>query len=474
MTSPADWPRVRALFHAALDLPPDRRLAFVRDPVNDPRIADEVASLLDVSLAAEGFLDEPVDSSQLAACVAHLRPGDCLGAFEIVSLIGVGGMGEVYRALDTRLGREVAIKVLSAGFASDGGRERLEREARAVATLAHDRIVTLHDVGSATIGGVESTYLVMQLADGETLAARLQRGALPIGQALAVASEVAEALVAAHAAGIVHRDLKPANVMLTKSGAKLLDFGLARPRTSLAPVAAPAAPADRSATTESALFGTPAYMAPEQLRGARADARSDLFAFGAMLYEMIGGRRAFDARSPGELVTAILEHEPVPLSTLVASVPPALDRLVATCLAKDPDDRWQTARDLLRELRWIRGDVARTPAASPTTVGTRWRRAVGWAAMAVVARRHGGRLVEEPDQPITGARVPHRLFGLPPRGHHVSARRRGDGHFTGRHPPGLRRALTGRPTTSVDTTARCHREPADSRDGGGTHTVLVT
>jgi Tol biopolymer transport system component len=385
MTSPADWARVRALFHAALDLPPDARLAYVRGQASDPRIADEVASLLAVSPAAEGFLDPPVDQRPpLAATAAHLRPGDRLGAFEIVSLIGAGGMGEVYRALDTRLGREVAIKVLSAAFATDGGRERLEREARAVATLTHDRIVTLHDVGSAEIGGSEVTYLVMQLADGETLAARLQRAPLPIGQALSVAIEVAEALVAAHAAGIVHRDLKPANVMLTRSGAKLLDFGLARAKATLAPEAGPPAAVDRDATA-SALLGTPAYMAPEQLQGVRADARSDLFAFGAMLYEMIAGQRAFSGPSQDALVTAIIEHEPVPLSTLVASVSPALDRLVATCLAKDPDDRWQTARDLLRELRWVRADVANAPAIPATVAGTPSRRRAAWVAMAVGA-----------------------------------------------------------------------------------------
>ena len=263
-------------------------------------------------------------------------------------------MGEVYRARDTRLERDVAIKVLSSTRGDDrDSREQLEREARAIARLTHPRISTLHDVGTARIGGVEETYLVMELVEGETLAARLQRGPLPLDQALSVAIDVAEALVAAHAAGIVHRDLKPANVMLTRSGAKLLDFGLARHR-SPAHVEGASATSTIHDCRDGAIVGTLPYMAPEQLGGAAPDARSDLFAFGAMLYEMVGGTRAFDAGSQAELATTVLEHEPPPLSTRAPVVPTALDRLVATCLAKDPDGRWQTATDLLRELRWIR------------------------------------------------------------------------------------------------------------------------
>jgi serine/threonine protein kinase/Tol biopolymer transport system component len=385
MTPPRDWQRVRELFHAALDVPEEARLAFLEQRADDPLVFKEVASLLDAYPRAEGFLSAPADSVELAAAVAHLRPGDRLGAFEVLGLIGAGGMGEVYRARDTRLDREVAIKVLSSDFGHGNARERLEREARAVAKLTHPRISTLHDVGSARIGSVDATYLVMELVDGETLAARLRRGPLPLGQALSVATDVAEALVAAHAAGIVHRDLKPANVMLTRSGAKLLDFGLARPRTAVGTGDPSVAMSGGPLTKESALVGTPAYMAPEQLKDAGADARSDLFAFGAMLYEMIGGSRAFDAASQAELVAAILEHEPEPLSTRVPSVPPALERLVTTCLAKDPDERWQTAKDLLRELRWVRDDWDRRISSSESgrTVS---RRGVAVAAtIAVVA-----------------------------------------------------------------------------------------
>jgi Tol biopolymer transport system component len=356
MTFRSDWQRVQELFHAALDVPQEARLAFVKQRADDRLMFDEVASLLAAYPAAEGFLSAPADPVQLAAAIAQLRPGDRLGAFEVLSLIGVGGMGEVYRARDTRLDREVAIKVLSSDFGQGDGRERLEREGRAIAKLTHPRISTLHDVGSASIGGVDASYLVMELVDGETLAARLRGGPLPLDQALSVAIDVAEALVAAHAAGIVHRDLKPANVMLTRSGAKLLDFGLARLRASLATGDPSVALSGAPLRNESAVIGTPAYMAPEQLQGAGADARSDLFAFGAMLYEMISGSRPFDAGSQAELVAAILGQEPVRLSTRVVSVPPSVERLVTTCLAKDPGERWQTAKDLLRELRWVRGD----------------------------------------------------------------------------------------------------------------------
>ena len=417
MTSPGDFQRVRELFQAALDVPPDARLAFVKQRADDPLVFAEVASLLTAYPAAEGFLSAPADSTDLAAAAAHLRPGDRLGAFEVLGLIGAGGMGEVYRARDTRLDRDVAIKVLSSDFGDDHtGRERLEREARAIAKLTHPRISTLHDVGSARISGVDATYLVMELVDGETLAARLRRGPLPLDQALSVAIDVAEALVAAHAAGIVHRDLKPANVMLTRSGAKLLDFGLARPRTVLGPCDPSAALSAGPLTKESALIGTPAYMAPEQLKGVGTDARSDLFAFGAMLYEMISGHRAFDAESQAELVAAILEHEPAPLSTRMPSVPPALARVVSTCLAKDPDERWQTAKDLLRELRWARDDWSTRAASSAQSRSVSRRTAAVAAVVALAVVLAIGvtlaRFTRQPEQPA--ARVSFQVY--PPAG----------------------------------------------------------
>ena len=383
MTRMLDWARVSVLFHEALDVSPDARLSFVRQRTDDDVIYREVASLLETYPVAEGFLSTPAFSS--ASRTVPLQPGDRLGHFEIQGCVGAGGMGEVYRARDLRLGRDVALKVLSCRFDNDEeGRRRLEREARAIAALNHPRISTLHDVSSAPIGGVETTYLVMELLDGETLAARLRRGALPLGQALTVASEIAEALVAAHAAGIVHRDLKPANVMLTRSGAKLLDFGLASPRLPLIADDATRTSEEDDAQPTRALVGTLPYMAPEQLNGAGADVRSDLFAFGAVLYEMIAGRRPFEGESDVALITAIVEGEPVPLAARVPAVAPALDRLVVTCLAKDPDERWQTARDLLRELRWLTTDgVAGKVAATPARGVMRW--GIATAAIVVVA-----------------------------------------------------------------------------------------
>ncbi|HMF98193.1 MAG TPA: serine/threonine-protein kinase [Vicinamibacterales bacterium] len=389
MTAPRDWELVRDLFHAGLDVPPGERRAFLVKRADDPRVVEEVMSLLDAHPAADGFLSRPPGFGDLATTVVHLRPGDRIGAFEIVGLIGAGGMGEVYRARDLRLDRDVAIKVLSSNFDDDpGARERLEREARAIASLSHPRISTLHDVGSARIGDAEATYLVMELVDGETVAARLRRGPMTIAEALPVAIDVAEALVAAHAAGLVHRDLKPANVMLTRTGAKLLDFGLARPRSSPAPHDPQIKTFDLPATMSSVVAGTPAYMAPEQVKGRSTDARSDLFAFGAMLYEMIAGTRAFDGASPADLVAAILEREPPPLSAQILLVSPALDRLVATCLAKDPDERWQTARDLLRELRWLRDDSA-TRRASAAVMTAAPRRVFAIAVLVAAAAAIG-------------------------------------------------------------------------------------
>ncbi len=280
-------------------------------------------------------------------------------------------MGEVYRARDVRLDRLVAIKVLSSERdTAPGGRERFEREARAISRLSHPRICTVHDVGVADISGSDVHYLVMELLDGETLAARIARGPLSIEQSLAYAIDIADALVAAHAQGIVHRDLKPANVMVTSTGVKLLDFGLARLRgPELAGVSAPAMSSVSGLTSEGLVFGTLPYISPEQLRGEKVDTRTDIFAFGALLYEMLSGGRPFAADSQAGLIAAILEHEAPPVSDRVPLAPASLDRIVQKCLAKHPDDRWQTARDLKSELVWVRDGRedgaarARTPVA---------------------------------------------------------------------------------------------------------------
>jgi len=280
-----------------------------------------------------------------------LAAGARLGPYEIVSPLGAGGMGEVYRAKDTRLDRTVAIKVLPAQLSSDGDlKARFEREARVISSLNHPHICTLHDIGHQD--GVD--FLVMEYLEGETLADRLAKGPLPVEQALRFAVQIADALDRAHRAGVVHRDLKPGNVILTRSGAKLLDFGLAK---SVVPQRMPGlsvlATEAKPLTEKGTVLGTVQYMAPEQLEGREADARSDIFAFGAVLYEMVTGRRAFQGSSQASLISAILRDEPAPIASLQPLTPPALERVVRTCLAKDPDERWQSAHDLGRELGFL-------------------------------------------------------------------------------------------------------------------------
>jgi len=284
-----------------------------------------------------------------------LTNGTRLGPYEIVSPLGAGGMGEVYKAKDTRLGRTVAIKVLPSEVSDDPERrQRFEREARAVASLSHPHICTLYDVGQHEGIG----FLVMEHLEGETLAERLKNGTIPLGEALRYGIETADALDKAHRQGLVHRDLKPGNIMVTRSGAKLLDFGLAKlagkPDEPAAPVSS--APTVRKPLTEKgALLGTFQYMAPEQIEGGETDTRTDIFALGLVLYEMTTGRKAFEAPSRASLLAAILEREPARMSLLQSMTPPALEHAVRTCLAKDPEKRWQSAADLRRELEWIAG-----------------------------------------------------------------------------------------------------------------------
>jgi Tol biopolymer transport system component/tRNA A-37 threonylcarbamoyl transferase component Bud32 len=306
-----------------------------------------------------------------------LTAGTKLGPYEIQSPLGAGGMGEVYRAHDSRLGRDVAIKVLPPKLQSDPDlKARFEREARAISSLQHAHICTLFDVGHQD--GID--YLVMEYLEGETLAARLLKGPLPLDQALTIAIEIADALDRAHRHGIIHRDLKPGNIMLTKSGAKLMDFGLAKgkpagtmsgrtgvgaltpstPTMNLAEMTAPQTPL----TQKGLIVGTFQYMAPEVLQGAEADARSDIFSFGCALYEMAAGRRPFDGKSQVGVLAAILEKEPEPISVVQPMTPPALEKLIRTCLAKDPEERWQSAHDLKLQLEAISemGSKAGVPA----------------------------------------------------------------------------------------------------------------
>jgi eukaryotic-like serine/threonine-protein kinase len=282
--------------------------------------------------------------------VALVR-GSRLGPYEIQSALGAGGMGEVYKARDTRLDRTVAIKILADTLAADSQfRDRFDREARTISQLDHPHICALYDLGEER----GTAYLVMQYLEGETLANRLTKGALPLDQALQVAIQIADALAAAHKAGTVHRDLKPGNIMLTKSGAKLLDFGLAKTAVSgLGGTDLSMLPTTPPLTQQGSILGTFQYMAPEQLEGHEADARTDIFAFGAVAYEMLTGKKAFEGKSQASLIGAILERDPVQLSILLPASPAALAHVIKRCLAKDADERWQTASDVRQELKWV-------------------------------------------------------------------------------------------------------------------------
>jgi eukaryotic-like serine/threonine-protein kinase len=319
----------------------------------------------------------------MAANRMTLTAGSRLGPYEVVSLLGAGGMGEVYRARDTRLERDVAVKVLLPGRdTSEEMRQRFEREAKAISQLSHPHICALYDVG--THEGTQ--YLVMEFLEGETLASRIEKGPMPFDRLLAGGIQIAEALDRAHRQGIVHRDLKPGNVMLTKSGVKLLDFGLARtlaPQggpTSLTSLPTMAQPAPL--TQKGTVLGTFQYMSPEQLEGAEADARSDIFAFGAVLYEMATGRKAFEGKSQASVIGSILKDEPPAVSSLAPMTPPALDRVVAACLAKDPGDRIQTAHDVGLQLRWIAEGGSQAGVPAPAVARRRGRESLAWGLAA--------------------------------------------------------------------------------------------
>jgi serine/threonine protein kinase len=297
-----------------------------------------------------------------------LTSGTKLGPYEIISAIGAGGMGEVYRARDTRLDRTVAVKILPSHLSSPEARQRFEREARAISSLNHPHICTLHDIGHQD----GTDYLVMEFLEGETLAERLRKGPLPLPQLLQSGVEISEALDKAHRSGVVHRDLKPGNIMLTKSGAKLMDFGLAKGMAAPKPASPELTATVTSShanplTQQGTIVGTFQYMAPEQIEGKEADARSDIFSLGVVLYEMTSGKRAFEGKTAMSVMAAILEKEPEPIKTEPLT-PSALERLIRKCLAKDPDERWQNAGDLASELKWIAegGEVSPAEISPPT------------------------------------------------------------------------------------------------------------
>ena len=395
LVTDARWRRVKALFEAALERPPSERAAFLATAVvDDEGLRAEVESLLASDSAEPDFTNRLPFAERSASIVTpettgpdpsrdrHLE-GERIGPYQLISRIGSGGMGDVYRARDTRLDRTVAVKVLPDQVAGNPeARERFEREARAVAALNHPNICTLYDTGSQD--GID--FLVMEYLEGQTLAARLEKGPLAVSQAIACAIQVVSALDRAHRAGIVHRDLKPGNIFLVRGSgasapatAKLVDFGLAKSTETAVGGVLRAGNGRHDLTTPGLIMGTAQYMAPEQIEGGHVDARTDVFAFGLVLFEMVAGRKPFEGSSQAGVMAAILEREPPQLSAIQPLAPAALERIVSTCLAKDPDDRWQTARDLLRELQWlVDNDAERTAAIA---VGHRKPRGVLAAAM---------------------------------------------------------------------------------------------
>ncbi|MGB8864099.1 MAG: protein kinase, partial [Candidatus Sulfotelmatobacter sp.] len=316
-----------------------------------------------------------------------LTSGTKLGPYEIQSALGAGGMGEVYLARDTRLDRTVAVKILPPHLSSNlEAKQRFDREARAISSLNHPNICTLHDVGHQD----GTDFLVMEYLEGETLADRLMKGPLSPEQVLKYGIEICEGLEKAHKSGVIHRDLKPGNIMLTKSGAKLMDFGLAKATPAHEPPASSltmtlSGPSGQPLTAHGTVLGTFQYMSPEQLEGKEADARSDIFSLGAVLYEMASGRRAFTGKSQASIVAAILASEPQPISAVQPMSPPALDRVVRTCMAKDPDDRWQTAHDVKLQLQWIAEGGSQAGVPAPVAARRRTSQRLAWTVAAVAA-----------------------------------------------------------------------------------------
>ena len=312
-----------------------------------------------------------------------LTPGIKLGPYEIIAPLGAGGMGEVYRARDTRLERTVAIKILPSHLSENAeAQQRFEREARTISSLNHPNICTLYDVGHQD--GMH--FLVMEYLEGETLADRLRKGPLPIAQILKCGMEICEGLERAHRGGVVHRDLKPGNIMLTKSGAKLMDFGLAKPAvvrvdsSSSLTVTMSTPAGSHPLTAAGTVMGTFQYMSPEQVEGKEADARSDIFALGAVLYEMATGKRAFEGKTAASAMAAVLERSPEAISLLQPTAPAGLDHVVQGCLAKEPDERWQSAGDIARELRWVASGGSEPGSVAPAPVGWSLRNHLVWGA----------------------------------------------------------------------------------------------
>jgi len=398
---PERWHKVKQIYQTALEMKASERTAFL-DQVcaDDEALSLEIQSLLEYEEKADQFIESPaleVAARRLAADPAGSLVGRNFGHYKVLSLVGAGGMGEVYRAKDTRLNRTVAIKVLPSHLADrPNQKKRLQREAQAVAALNHPHICVLHDVGQDE--GID--YLVMEYLEGETLSARLEKGALSIELVLKYSIQIADALDKAHRRGVVHRDLKPSNVMLTPSGIKLLDFGLAkvgvalpglrpaavptesgRERSSEDPLVAPSRA--MKLTGQGTIVGTLHYMAPEQLEGKEADARTDVFALGAVLHEMVTGQKAFQGKSQVSVIAAIMDQTPPPVSSTQPLAPPLLEHVIRGCLAKDPDQRWQSVADILIQLRLI-SEAGSAWGTRTIERGIKRRELMAWVIIAVL------------------------------------------------------------------------------------------
>jgi len=360
-----------------------------------------------------------------------LTSGTRLGPYEILAPLGAGGMGEVYRARDTRLNRTVAIKILPSHLSENPIlRQRFEREAKAISSLNHPHICVLHDIGNQD--GIQ--FLVMECVEGETLAKRLEKGPLPLEQMLKYGTQIADALDKAHRTGVVHRDLKPGNIILTESGAKLLDFGLAKAAPPLAVGETLTAAATRTTpvTQQGTIVGTFQYMSPEQVEGKEVDARSDIFSFGSVLYEMVSGRPAFPGKSQLSVASAILEKDPEPISTLQPLTPPALDRTIRTCLAKDAEERWQSTRDLLLELKWIAGVGSQAGLRSEDVSRKRSHSPLSWTLVAVLSLSVLALLIISRQRAPASA-APVRFLVHPPENSYINVEGRAAVSPDGRH-----------------------------------------
>jgi serine/threonine protein kinase len=446
--TPERWEEIERVYDGARQRAPSERAAYLDTACGgDPTLRAEIESLLRYEQDAARFIESahPDQRSPIINVMMRLRDaavpgrfeGHVLGSYEVTSLIAAGGMGEVYRAIDTRLDRVVALKILPGHFSDEAERrDRFTREARIISSLNHPHICALYDVGVQD----GTQFLVMEYIDGETLQERIRRGRLPLRLALEYLIQIADALDKAHRRDIVHRDLKPGNVILTKSGVKLLDFGLAARRAGGgAAGAVSSTDGEQALTVSGTIMGTVQYMAPEQLEGRPSDVRSDIFAFGAMAYEMLTGKRAFDGTSQASVISAILRDEATAITELVPEIPATLARTLARCLAKDPDERWQTANDLLFQLRSVGPSPDPVNATdrsrqrrSPWTERAAWIAALGvlsagalyWGSRSVPQRASTPTVtrIEFPVSPAAGTLVsgPDVPFALSPDGRSIA------------------------------------------------------